>query len=463
MSFFSDILTSLFERAPLLRGAMTDDDKPIEVLCRDLLSSRGEVSGMSLAQLVLDRYADFDDDQKLALFTLLANEMDVSCGDAVSALRTYESTPTAANYAALTKLVEPARLQLIRRLNQTQYATTQLVAMRHDLLRLLDKQPELAKLDIDFKNLFTTWFNRGFLVLRPINWGSPAHILEKIISYESVHAIQSWDDLRRRLQPDDRRCFAFFHPRMPEEPLIFVQVALVNGLAANVDILLDQAAPITDPKNADTAIFYSISNTQSGLGGISFGGFLIKRVVDLLKSEFPALKTFATLSPIPGFRHWLVENLKTGKFNLSDTELKDLKSIAELEDPGKAIGKLLDTANWYKDESLANTLQPIIMRAGAEYLAKAKRTDGVRAANSVANFHLMNGARIERLNWLGDTSKNGLKQSSGLMVNYLYDLERIETNHECYSITGKTALSSSVKRLLKNRPAVKDFPKNLID
>lgn len=174
MSFFGDILTSLFERAPLLRGAMADDDKPIEVLCRDLLTSRGDVSGMSLAQLVLDRYADFNDDEKLALFTLLANEMDVSCGDAVSALQAYESAPTAANYAALTKKIEPARLQLIRRLNQTQDATTQLVAMRRDLLRLLDQHPDLAKLDIDFKNLFTTWFNRGFLVLRPITWGSPA-------------------------------------------------------------------------------------------------------------------------------------------------------------------------------------------------------------------------------------------------------------------------------------------------
>ena len=184
MSFFGDILTSLFERAPLLRGAMADDDKPIEVLCRDLLTSRGDVSGMSLAQLVLDRYADFNEDEKLALFTLLANQMDVSYGDAVSALQAYESAPTAANYAALTKKIEPARLRLIRRLNQTQDATTQLVAMRRDLLRLLDQHSDLVKLDIDFKNLFTTWFNRGFLVLRPITWGSPAHILEKIISYD---------------------------------------------------------------------------------------------------------------------------------------------------------------------------------------------------------------------------------------------------------------------------------------
>ena len=406
MSFFSDILTSLFERAPLLRGAMTDYDKPIEVLCRDLLSSRGEVSGMSLAQLVLDRYSGFDDEQKLTLFTLMANEMDVACGDAAAALKTYESAPTAVNYAALTKLVEPARLQLIRRLNQTQDATTQLVAMRHDLLRLLDQQPDLAKLDIDFKNLFTTWFNRGFLVLRPINWFSPAHILEKIISYESVHAIQSWDDLRRRLEPDDRRCFAFFHPAMPDEPLIFVEVALTRGTPNSIQSILSETHRSLAAANADTATFYSISNCQAGLAGISFGNSLIKTVVQYLLRDLPQIKTFVTLSPIPGFVKWLREN------NQCD----------EISDP--------------------KTLLPLV----AHYLLLAKHRSG-QPHDPVARFHLNNGALVEAVHADADISANGLAQSCGVMVNYRYDLNKISANHEAYANKQSVVASKAVKSL----------------
>ena len=406
MSFFGDILTSLFERAPLLRGAMADDDKPIEVLCRDLLTSRGDVSGMSLAQLVLDRYADFNDDEKLALFTLLANEMDVSCGDALSALQVYESAPTAANYAALTKKIEPARLQLIRRLNQTQDATTQLVAMRRDLLRLLDQHPDLAKLDIDFKNLFTTWFNRGFLVLRPITWGSPAHILEKIISYESVHAIQSWDDLRRRLQPDDRRCFAFFHPAMPDEPLIFVEVALTRGTPNSIQTILSETHRSLAAVDADTATFYSISNCQAGLAGISFGNSLIKTVVQHLLRDLPQIKTFVTLSPIPGLVKWLNE---TNQFDVAS-------------DPQK--------------------LAPL----AAHYLLEAKHRNG-QPRDAVARFHLNNGAFVEAVHADADISANGLAQSCGVMVNYRYDLTKISANHEAYANQQSVVASKAVKAL----------------
>ena len=406
MSFFGDILTSLFERAPLLRGAMADDDKPIEVLCRDLLTSRGDVSGMSLAQLVLDRYADFNDDEKLALYTVLANEMDVSCGDAVSALQAYESAPTAANYAALTKKIEPARVQLIRRLNQTQDATTQLVAMRRDLLRLLDQHPDLAKLDIDFKNLFTTWFNRGFLVLRPITWGSPAHILEKIISYESVHAIQSWDDLRRRLQPDDRRCFAFFHPAMPDEPLIFVEVALTRGTPNSIQTILSETHRSLAAVDADTATFYSISNCQAGLAGISFGNSLIKTVVQHLLRDLPQIKTFVTLSPIPGLVKWLNE---TNQFDVAS-------------DPQK--------------------LAPL----AAHYLLEAKHRNG-QPRDAVARFHLNNGAFVEAVHADADISANGLAQSCGVMVNYRYDLTKISANHEAYANQQSVVASKAVKAL----------------
>ena len=406
MSFFGDILTSLFERAPLLRGAMADDDKPIEVLCRDLLTSRGDVSGMSLAQLVLDRYADFNDDEKQALFTLLANEMDISCGEAVSALQAYESAPTEANYAALTKKIEPARLQLIRRLNQTQDATTQLVAMRRDLLRLLDQHPDLAKLDIDFKNLFTTWFNRGFLVLRPITWGSPAHILEKIISYESVHAIQSWDDLRRRLQPDDRRCFAFFHPAMPDEPLIFVEVALTRGTPNSIQTILSETHRSLAAVDADTATFYSISNCQAGLAGISFGNSLIKTVVQHLLRDLPQIKTFVTLSPIPGLVKWLNE---TNQFDVAS-------------DPQK--------------------LAPL----AAHYLLEAKHRNG-QPRDAVARFHLNNGAFVEAVHADADISANGLAQSCGVMVNYRYDLTKISANHEAYANQQSVVASKAVKAL----------------
>ena len=406
MSFFGDILTSLFERAPLLRGAMADDDKPIEVLCRDLLTSRGDVSGMSLAQLVLDRYADFNDDEKLALFTLLANEMDVSYGDAVSALQAYERAPTAANYAALTKKIEPARLQLIRRLNQTQDATTQLVAMRRDLLRLLEQHPDLAKLDIDFKNLFTTWFNRGFLVLRPITWGSPAHILEKIISYESVHAIQSWDDLRRRLQPDDRRCFAFFHPAMPDEPLIFVEVALTRGTPNSIQTILSETHRSLAAVDADTATFYSISNCQAGLAGISFGNSLIKTVVQHLLRDLPQIKTFVTLSPIPGLVKWLQE---TNQFDVAS-------------DPQKLV--------------------PL----AAHYLLEAKHRNG-QPRDAVARFHLNNGAFVEAVHADADISANGLAQSCGVMVNYRYDLTKISANHEAYANQQSVVASKAAKAL----------------
>ena len=406
MSFFGDILTSLFERAPMLRGVMTDDDKPIEVLCQDLLSSRGEVSGMSLAQLILDRYAGFDNDQKLALFTLLADEMDVSYEGASAALQTYKSAPTAPNYAALTKLVEPARLQVIRRLNQTQDATAQLVTMRQDLLRLIDQQPDLAKVDIDFKNLFTTWFNRGFLVLRPINWRSPAHILEKIISYESVHAIKSWDDLRRRLQPDDRRCFAFFHPAMPDEPLIFVEVALTRGTPDSIQTILSETHRSLAATDADTATFYSISNCQAGLAGISFGNSLIKTVVQHLLRDLPQIKTFVTLSPIPGFVKWLHET------------------------------------NQFDDSPNPQTVLPL----AAHYLLEAKHRSG-QPRDPVARFHLNNGALVEAVHADADISANGLAQSCGVMVNYLYDLNKISTNHEAYANQQSVVASKAVKAL----------------
>ena len=406
MNFFSDILSSLFDRKLGLANRAEDDNKPIDALCQALLSSRGDVSGMSLAQLILDRYADLDDAGKLAWFSLLANDMDVPAEVAIAAIKAYQDAPSAKNYEAMTAKVEPARLQLIRRLNQTHDATAKLVAMREDLIRFLPEHHDLGKLNVDFKHLFASWFNRGFLVLRPINWSSPAHILEKIITYESVHEIKNWDDLRRRLQPEDRRCFAFFHPAMPDEPLIFVEVALTKGTPNSIQSVLLENRDAMAAEKADTAAFYSISNCQAGLAGISFGNSLIKTVVQHLLRELPQIRNFVTLSPIPGLVKWLRE---TGNF--------DADAMAETH-----------------------------RQLAAHYLLNAKHHNG-QPRDPVARFHLNNGALVGAVHANADKSKNGMTQSCGVMVNYRYDLTRISENHEAFANQQTVIAEKSVKML----------------
>ena len=406
VNFFTDILSSLLDRAPGLTRRAADNSQPLESLCAGLLSSRGEISGMSLAQSILDRYAGLDDAGKRAFFSYLGTALDVPSDAALAALKLYQSDPTAAHYAALINAVEPPRLQLIRRLNQSHDATARLVSMRADLIAMLKTAPELARLDVDFKHLFISWFNRGFLVLRPISWSSPAHILEKIITYESVHAIQSWDDLRRRLQPADRRCFAFFHPAMPDEPLIFVEVALTRGTPSSVqDILADNRTAIA-ASDADTAAFYSISNCQAGLAGISFGNSLIKTVVQNLLRELPQIRTFVTLSPIPGLMSWLC----------------DAGHDDKLADPDAAPG------------------------LAAYYLLHAKHRTG-QPLDPVARFHLNNGASVAALHAQADISAKGMAQSSGVMVNYLYDLTKIGDNHEAFANQHTVIADKSVRSL----------------
>ena len=406
MNFFADILSSLFDRKLGLASRVEDDNKPIDALCQALLSSRGDVSGMSLAQLILDRYADLDDDGKLAWFSLLANDMDVPAEAAIAAIKTYQDAPSAKSYEAMTAAVEPARLQLIRRLNQTHDATAKLVAMREDLIRFLPEHPNLGKLNVDFKHLFASWFNRGFLVLRPINWSSPAHILEKIITYESVHEIENWDDLRRRLQPEDRRCFAFFHPAMPDEPLIFVEVALTKGTPNSIQNVLLENRDAMAAEKADTAAFYSISNCQAGLAGISFGNSLIKTVVQHLLRELPQIRNFVTLSPIPGLVKWLRES-----------DNFDADATAETH-----------------------------MQLAAHYLLNAKHHNG-QPRDPVARFHLNNGALVGAVHANADKSKNGMAQSCGVMVNYRYDLSRISENHEAFANQQTVIAEKSVKNL----------------
>jgi malonyl-CoA decarboxylase len=297
------------------------------------------------------------------------------------------------------------------------------------------------------KRLLANWFDIGFLELKRITWESPAALLEKLMVYEAVHEIRGWTDLKNRLDAD-RRCFAFFHPRMPDEPLIFVEVALVSGMTSDVHALLDEAAPIGDPHTADTAIFYSISNCQRGLAGISFGDFLIKRVADALAIELPRIKIFATLSPVPGFRPWLEQQVRsTSEDLLLPAERTAIEALGDAALEGNLLA-LLDLEGWHDDQRLAGALREPLIRLCARYLLRERSSSG-RALDAVAHFHLSNGARVERLNWLADVSAKGLQQSAGIMVNYLYRLGDIEANHEAYRGEGRVAASSPLRNLAR--------------
>jgi malonyl-CoA decarboxylase len=324
------------------------------------------------------------------------------------------------------------------------------VDMRAFLLKIRKDDRVLAALEADLRGLLSAWFDIGFLELTRIDWNSSAALLEKLVDYEAVHAIRSWRDLKNRLD-SDRRCYAFFHPRMPGEPLIFVEVALVKGLAGSVQRLLDEKAPVLDPREADTAIFYSISNCQQGLAGISFGNFLIKRVVDVLSAEFRNLKTFATLSPIPGFRRWLDERLAgDARDLLSADEAASLGSAMPAETGAASLAAILAKRGWWREPGLRKTAEPVLVRLCARYLlAESAAANKRRARDPVAHFHLSNGARVERLTMSGDTSEKGAKESATLMVNYLYDPVKIEEWHEDYAGEGKRNASTTVRKLAR--------------
>tara|TARA_E500000318_G_scaffold30322_2_gene30085 strand:- start:79 stop:1497 length:1419 start_codon:yes stop_codon:yes gene_type:complete len=350
--------------------------------------------------------------------------------------------------AILRRALEPRWRRLLKRFTTLPEGVKFLVDMRVVMLEHARTEPAIKALSDDLREMLSAWFDVGLLELTQITWESPAAILEKLIAYEAVHEIRSWDDLKNRLD-SDRRCFAYFHPAMPHEPLIFVEVALVPEMAANVHDILDADAPMGDVSAATTAIFYSISNAQKGLVGISFGNFLIKRVVELLKHDVPNLKKFATLSPIPGFGKWSTLTLDENAFELTNTERKTLAQLVEGKTDGELLKSALGRTNWFKDEQLSTALKTPVSRMAAHYLHGERRPDG-KAKDPVAHFHLSNGARMERLNWLGDTSKKGLAQAHGMMINYLYRVSDIEGNSDAYSSSGKIAVSSSVKPLLRD-------------
>jgi malonyl-CoA decarboxylase len=436
-AFFSDLLSTISERGrTLLRGGGSSDDRQdaseLLELCQALLSGRGEASGTAMAREVLDRYHHLDAAGRLAFFETLARDFGPDREKLAQAIESWRTQPNDSDASDLHFASEPRRQELIRRLNRAPGGTSDLVAMRADLQGLMKGNKDLAALDRDIAHLLSSWFNRGFLVLRRIDWSTPANILEQIIRYEAVHEIRDWDDLRRRIDPVDRRCYAFFHPALIDEPLIFVEVALTETIpTAIAPLLAEQRQPVPIAR-ARTAVFYSISNTQRGLGGISFGSFLIKQVVEELRRELPKLDTFVTLSPVPGFTQWLK---RAGDAPLSDEERMLLEN--------------LDRPDWVENAELTAQLRSVLEPLAAYYFLKARNAKG-RLIDSVARFHIGNGARLERIDWLGDLSPKGLRESAGIMVNYLYRLDDIEKNHEAYANQGEIAASSAVKKLLKN-------------
>lgn len=411
----------------------------------------GEVTTRQRAARLAHTYLQLDDDARHAFLRMIALEFGPDPARVAEAHDAYQQAiGTTAQWnaeASLRAAMRSKRIRILTQFNAIPQGVKFLVDLRADLLRFLKDDPELKALDRELEARLNAWFDVGFLELRRITWESPAALLEKLVQYEAVHEIRSWMDLKNRLDAD-RRCYAFFHPRMPLEPLIFVEVALVEDLAGNVQRLLDEMAPLADPDKANTAIFYSISNTQVGLRGVSFGNFLLKRVVDDLKRDLPGLKQFATLSPMPRLRHWLREHPEVLDDAVTDSEWKKLTDLGVPAADADTLLAMVLEDTWLEQPGMPDALQPALSRVAARYLVSG-RGRGDLPFDPVARFHLGNGARIERLNWMGDTSAKGIKQSFGLMVNYLYDPDTIEANVEAFVTEGSVATSNAIRKLAK--------------
>lgn len=422
MNRASNILNDLIGRVTdagrgLMKAAPQGD---IAEMCEALLQGKGEATGLAQARAIFDRFADLSTEQKLAFFKTLRDDFGVDRARIEAAYKNTDDLMLRKLHAAS----EPRSQELIRRLNRLPGGTLKLVSMRQELLAFMDKDPTLSLLDDDFKHLLSSWFNRGFLELRSITWSTSASILEKIIQYEAVHEITGWSDLRRRVAASDRRLYAFFHPALSDDPLIFVEIALTADIPGNIDAILAPERETIDPRKAQTAVFYSISNCQAGLRGISFGNFLIKQVVEELRREYSNLTTFVTLSPIPGLRKWAMAQQKAAALP-------------------ERLAKIVEQAE-------ADHSSPDLAELAAHYLVVARSPRG-GATDPVARFHLGNGARLERIHTDADSSDRGQAASWGVMVNYLYDLATIERNHEAYSTADEIIASTAVRRLLKTR------------
>jgi len=439
-SFFSEMLQSIADRGRALilrerREPSRERSAGLVELCEALLSGRGEASGVALANEILADYAELTIGPRIAFFEALARTFGHDRARIDAAVTAWQSAPSDQPAAELHRAAEPRRMELFRRLNLSPGGTAALVRMREQLLDAMDHRDDLAVVDNDFVHLFSSWFNRGFLVLRRVDWSTPALILEKIIRYEAVHEIRDWEDLRRRIDLPDRRCYAFFHPALVDDPLIFVEVALTREIPGAIAPILSDKREAIEPERATTAVFYSITNCQRGLAGVTFGHFLIKQVVEEVSREVPRITSFVTLSPAPNFADWLAR------------ERANAASLALDEGDREALAAL-DRAGWWRDPALTETLREPLLRAAAWYFLRARNGRGL-PLDAVARFHLGNGARLERLDWLGDTSERALAQSHGLMVNYLYDLDYIEQNHEAYAQQRTVVASSAVSRLVR--------------
>src|SRR5437868_8392793 len=417
------------------RGDVDRATEDLLTLCRALLAESGEYASTALARDALAAYVALSERCRDEFFGVLARQYSPSPDAVGRAASAYQASPTPENLIELQAVVEPPRQELFHRLNMAPGGTAALVEMRRQLLGKLKLHPEWRAVDADLLHVLRSWFNRGFLRLERIDWRTSAMVLEKLIQYEAVHAIEGWSDLRRRLE-GDRRCFAFFHPQLPDEPIIFIEVALTRGMSAQVQPLLDIRSPVVEPANADCAVFYSITNCQEGLRGISFGNQLIKQVAEDLKREFPHLRRFATLSPIPGFRRWL-----------------DGQQINGADGP--MLARLGDAA-WHLGE-VPEALQKLLMRLCAHYLVEVKQD--AEPLDPVARFHLGNGAALERLNWMGDSSESGLGRSAGIMANYVYWLAEVERNHETYFREHEIVASPAIERLARECPPLDASPK----
>ena len=437
-------MSRMFETVQKRATAFARDGLAVRRLvasCSSLLSERGEAAGVSLAKVTLDLYRELDRRDQARFLAALLAEFSPDPVQVLAASEAYAAEQSAANLLRLSTVAEPPRQELLRRLNRAPNGTATILHMRERLLELKMERPEFEAIDADFRHLLSSWFNPGFLQMVRVDWRSPAYLLEHIIEHEAVHEIRGWEDLRRRLQAD-RRCFAFFHPALPDEPLIFVEVALADHMADRVERLLDVQAAAGDPARATTAVFYSISNCQPGLRGVSLGNFLIKNVLEVLSHEFPRLKAFCTLSPVPAFTAWLAPLLKADMGDRSDPFALALKAVAA--QLGTDIVKLAVDADNARAR-LPALNEPLTSLCATYLLRPASGADS--AADPVQRFHLNNGAKLERINWLADGSKKALRESLGLMVNYLYEPQAIEANHEKF-VRGEIVASRRVRALV---------------
>ncbi|MFL6807002.1 MAG: malonyl-CoA decarboxylase [Xanthobacteraceae bacterium] len=441
-SFFGELLQTITERGRALidragarRESSAARSQNLVELCDELLSRRGEASGVALARDILTRYDQLTTGPRIAFFEALATRFGPDHERLTGAIEQWRREPTEETIAELHDAAESRRQELFRRINLAPGGTAGLVDMREQLLEAMTHRDDLAAVDADFVHLFSSWFNRGFLVLRRIDWATPAIILEKIIRYEAVHRIRGWDDLRRRIDPPDRRCYAFFHPALVDDPLIFVEVALTRDIPTGIAPILTSQREALLPDRATTAVFYSISNCQRGLTGVTFGHFLIKQVAEEISREIPNISTFVTLSPVPGFADWLARE-----------RAREVSTV--LSDDDRVALAHLDTQGWWQMPNTRDAVREPLVRAAAWYFLHGRSKNGT-PLDPVARFHLGNGARLEQINWLADTSAKALSQSHGLMVNYLYDLKNIEKNHEAYAETRTIVTSNTVKRLAR--------------